>query len=550
MIQELFRFIDCFGIQFSFYIDGNRKHYTQIGGILTAITFLTCIVSFTVFELDELKRKKPILYEYELPYSNTFNHESEKILVPFRVINIGQNLINENMVINLFYNNKSIPLKLCSETEFEAQSINYYLINNLNELYCIEITETQINKTINSFFSNDVKLEINSNENIINNNINDYGIEIFLPKIKLAPKNYKYPFYILFKHYVYFFNKLSYKIDNLFIQKNIFIDDNSLIFKHKKNYSTLSYNNIYSDSYYKDENITLLYSLNIKLESLIKYNERSFMKLQNMVSDSFPIFFLIFWIFHHISKIFKLSEEKKKIFESMFENIVEKDDKFALFAKKIEKDNIKQRLEEERSESKNIFFDNQNKSHILSLNKRNEDITNNTSIFLNRRFPHSSKDDFPVFMNDNISINCIRLKNSDKVLPSFALPNAFRQLNLNPIQIPNKKYEKKLLFPYKFYLIPVFCKNITKIVVENLNRFKCLNKNLKKFLKLNNYIGHFFDLGSYIILQREFNIIKEKLFNKKHFSLVEHYSKININDYLEFKRLMECVDTKKETHIF
>ena len=550
MIQELFKFIDCFGIQFSFYFEGKRKHSTSIGGILTTITLLLCIVSFIVSEFDNFKRKKPILYTYELPYSSSFNLESEKILIPFRIINLDQNSINKNLVINMFYNNKPLPLKLCNETDFEMQFNYYYLNESLNEFYCIEISEDQINSTVISSFNNSIKLEIHSNEKIIYNNINGYGIEIYLPTLKLLPKSYKYPFYILFTHYIYFFNKFSYKVDNIFIQKNIFIEDNGLIFKNNKKYSVLSCSNTNSDFYYKDNNTTILYSSNIKLESIIKYNEKSFKKLLTMFSNSFPLFYIIFWIFQHISHVIKLSEEKRKIFESMFENIVEKDDKFALFAKKIEENNAKQKVDENKSESKNNFFDS-HKNNNLSINKKNEDGTHNlSSIHINRNFPHSSKDDFRIFLNDKVTPNCVNWKNSEKIVPSFVLPKAHRLLNLNPIKKSIKKQEKKLLFPYKFYLLSIFCKNITKISIENLNHIKCLNKNLKKFFNLNNYIGHFLDLNSYIILQREFNILKEKLFNKKHFSLLENYTKININDCLEIRRLMECVDAKKETHIF
>ena len=243
-MQELLKLLDCFGTQLSFFLDGNRKHYTTIGGILTIITLLICVVSFFIFELGDLKRKKPILYTYELPYSSKLNLEAEKILIPFRIINIDQNLINKDILVNIFFNNKSFNSKLCNETEFETKYDNYYLNIKLNELNCIEIIETEINSIIDSISNNSIKLEVNSNGDIIN-----YGIEIFLPKIKTLPKNRKNPFYVFFKHYIYFFNNLTYKIDNLFIQKNIFINDNGWIYKNDKNISVLSYKNIESDSY-------------------------------------------------------------------------------------------------------------------------------------------------------------------------------------------------------------------------------------------------------------------------------------------------------------
>ena len=80
------------------------------------------------------------------------------------------------------------------------------------------------------------------------------------------------------------------------------------------------------------------------------------MKLQNMLADCFPLFYLFFWIFQRISKVFKLSQEKRKIFESMFENLIEKENKFALFANKIEENDKIKIVEEDRSGSKQIFL--------------------------------------------------------------------------------------------------------------------------------------------------------------------------------------------------
>ena len=537
MMQELLKFMDCFGIQFSFYLDGKRKYYTIAGGILTTIALLICIISFFLLKIDDIKRKNPILYyTYELPYSKTSNHESRKILIPFRIINIGQNLINKDIFI--IYNKKTLISKLCNETEFGIKSSNIYLNNNLDKLYCIEITEDQINSTIDSVFNNSVNLEIYLNDNTIND-IKNYGIEILLPTICQIPKTFKNQFYINFKHYIYFFNTLNYKVDNLFLQKNIFINDDGWIYKNENIISFLSYNNINSNSYYKENNMSLLYSLNIKLESLTRYNVRSFMRLQNMLADSFPLFYLFFWVFQNIAKVLKLSEEKKKIFESLFENLIEKEDKFKLFANKIKENNRKQIVEEDKSGSKNDIFDN-HQSNILSLNNKEEERSDNKSIILSKKF---NKEIFHNIVNIRSMRNRIVSKNPTKIRSSFILPH--KKLNLNPTKSTDRIFEKKPLFSYKFYLLSVICKNMTKINIEKLSHTKLPNKNLKIFLKLNNYIGHFLDLDSYIILQKEFNILKERLFKKKHFSLLEHDNKININDNLEIKRLMESIGSKK-----
>ena len=78
-----------------------------------------------------------------------------------------------------------------------------------------------------------------------------------------------------------------------------------------------------------------MYSLNIYLDRNVIYYQRSYKKLYNILSDSFPLFFVLFFIFEKFSYIFKLIEDKKVLFELLFENSAEKPGKIVEFKSKI-----------------------------------------------------------------------------------------------------------------------------------------------------------------------------------------------------------------------
>ena len=67
----------------------------------------------------------------------------------------------------------------------------------------------------------------------------------------------------------------------------------------------------------------------------------------------------------------------------------------------------------------------------------------------------------------------------------------------------------------------------------------------KKFITVYYFICQLFDISSYLILQREFQIIKNTLLRGKYKALIENRQKINVNDHSFNADIKECLDTQK-----
>ena len=100
-------------------------------------------------------------------------------------------------------------------------------------------------------------------------------------------------------------------------------------------------------------------------------------------------------------------------------------------------------------------------------------------------------------------------------------------------------YIKKTLFPYKYYLCTIFIKNL-----DTTKKSKFFTK---KFLSVYNFICQLFDISSYLILQREFEIMKNTMFIGKYKDILENRQKINVNDQSFNINMKECLDAKKFT---
>jgi len=93
------------------------------------------------------------------------------------------------------------------------------------------------------------------------------------------------------------------------------------------------------------------------------------------------------------------------------------------------------------------------------------------------------------------------------------------------------------LFPYKYYLCSIFIKNIS--ITKKSIFFT------QKFISVYNFICQLFDISSYLILQREFEIMKNTIMVGKDKDILENRQKINVNDQSFNIKMKECLDTQK-----
>ena len=101
------------------------------------------------------------------------------------------------------------------------------------------------------------------------------------------------------------------------------------------------------------------------------------------------------------------------------------------------------------------------------------------------------------------------------------------------------QYIKKSLFPFKYYLCSIFIKNFDS------NKNYCFLS--KKFIVVYNFICQLYDISSYLILQREFQIMKNSILEKEQRNILEKTQKVNVNDHSFHHEMNECLSNKKLT---
>ena len=506
----------------------------------------------------------------------------------------------------LEFSDEIINYRLCNETSM-ANNANHYMINiELDKLYCIDMDDLNMGGSWDSDFLNYVEFDLYNcrdgiNYNPKNENCTTYekmieiagkddsfDFELFYPVIHYQPMNKTNPIFVKYTSYFYHLSRFSNKIDRIYLQQHILRDDIGWIAKNEKIYSYWGSVSLNGDSYATGNETDLmnegstsrLYSFNIYLKSNIIYYNRAYKKFYLIIANGLPIVNIVFIFFKIIAKIFKISSGNMKLTELLFENLQKK--------KIMNFDELKfkyLRLNQMNTENSNIINNlnsnnnkNRNRSSVdLSTSQLNDNDSVKNMIFQNFRRAKNSVDnqinklkfiqnsnkqvtDF----NNNKIINKLHTSsfnaflpgfNNDKIIKGYKL---FPQKKINKINdkkndnningknngINNNKalysksrYIKKTLFPYKYYLCSIFIKNIE---ISNNSCFFT-----KKFISVYNFISQLFDISSYLILQREFEIMKNTIMVGKDKDILENRQKINVNDQSFNIKMKECLDTKK-----
>ena len=81
---EILKYLDCFGTNFNFYTEKNRKFYTPFGGILTLLSILVGILVFIFINIEDFLHDSPIstTSTSREKYRN-IKFVEEKILIPW-----------------------------------------------------------------------------------------------------------------------------------------------------------------------------------------------------------------------------------------------------------------------------------------------------------------------------------------------------------------------------------------------------------------------------------------------------------------------------------
>ena len=604
IISDILKYVDCFGATFNFYSERNRKFYTKIGGLFTLISMLISIILFIYNNIDNFSHNIPTSTTSisKESYKN-IKFGKEKIWIPWRIRDFGGKTINHNNILypiifyyrgkrnkitnNMDINYEFLDFKKCSETSMINNSDTYELEIELDQLYCIDMEDIDVGGSWDSDFLNLITLDLynckngidydENNENCtkyekireIAGENNNFQFEMYYPVVHYHPLNKTYPIFIKYTNYFYHLSIFSNKIDRMYLQKHILNDDKGLISKDEKTFTYWGIVSFNGDSYTTGNKRDLMnegstsrfYSFNIYLKNEITHYHRTYKKLFLIIADGLPIINVIFVIFKLFAKILKISSGNKKLTELLFENLKEKKSGYKRFKAKefgskenIVDINIKKNSSIKNNDASNNYLTPQfvrskkRQSALLARAKYSINIPNlkpklKSNIDLNIE---KNKSDFnqTVFKNNiNASKDSFRLSDkSNNILLHLPLDDAnSKNETISPKNVESKilkmilkkQYTRKSLFPYKYYLCSIFMKNIH----PSKNYFFVT----KKFIVVYNFICQLFDISSYLILQKEFQILKNNLMEEKYKNIIEKSNKINVNDQSFDTDMKECI---------
>ena len=515
--------------------------------------------------------------------------------------------IKNNYTNNIDLSYDILNYKLCNETSMINNNNTSTIDVKLDQLFCIDMEELEMGGSWDSDFINYITFDLYLCENGIDydennpncssyqkmiNASNKFGyieMEIFYPVIQYQPINKKNPIVTKYNNYFYHLSLFSNKIDRLYLQQHILkddrgIDENLISFWGCESISLDYYVNGYKKDLMGEGSSSRLYSFNIYLIPEVIYYNRTYKSLFLIIIDGLPIIYIIFQLFKFIAKSLKISSGNKKLTELLFENLTEnkyymklrqnnvyhdtKTNKLknknknlngTLIHKNINDISIINLLKQEsgiklannmnkkessenkkvlktfkNSKSQNIIFKN-NLIKRLSINNNNLNIDNSHikhNYILKNNSKKNVKDFFSSRDNDksDLSLNKINeMKNKDYSIHSRKIIN--NELNYK------SKYIKKSLFPYKYYLCSIF--------IHNFDESKQSFFFTQKFIAVYNFICQLFDISSYLILQREFQIMKNTLMVEEYKDILEKGQKINVNDKSFNIAMKECLDSQK-----
>ena len=596
-VATIIKYTDLFGTRCTFYSEKMPKLYTVIGGIFSMISILVCILIFTIFSIDDLKRKFPITTTSSIPSEGyrKIKFGKEKIWIPWRIVDYNNNeFINTTGLLypkiyyyygikvkgtrdfNLTYT--TLNYKLCNETSMAIENNTYQITVPLSELYCIEMDNLEMGGSWITEYINYIQFDLyycedgisynetnlkctsfNEIRDFIGNN-NSLEIDIYYPVVQFQPTNKTHPIIVIYRNYFYHISRYSSKIDRIFLQENVLTDDLGWILTDEFNNSYWGLDSIRGDSYFTGNENDLMnegsnsriYSFNLYLDPGIIHYKRSYKKLYIIFSDFFPVAYIIFVIMKTIAKLFKKVENNKKMIELLFENLKEKPNIFENNIKKLKLDNQLDHgegrfsiniLNRKNNNLKKSKFANEipqagsskMNSHNLTLilNKNDSNIYNNS---IKGSSNYSKKVNSKFYEKHKKLMN--NSVNQNLIHYDFLSKEENSKGNDNNEDNTNEKnnFIKQKLFPYKYYLCSIFIKNL------NASEHNCFFSS--RFTKIYAFLCQLFDITTYLLLHREFNALKS-IFNEKNVHLIEKNKKININSKSFIKNINECIEEQK-----
>jgi hypothetical protein len=272
LISIIFKYLDCFGTNFNFYTERNRKFYTPLGGVLTLLSFIFGIIIFIYINIDDFLLKNPNSTTSTIKESyRNIKFRDEKIWIPWRLRDYNSKTVNHTGILfpiiyyykgirsesknSLKLTYEIINYRLCNETSMKNNSNSFLIDLDLEQLFCIDMEDLDMGGSWDNDFINYVEFDLyackkgidydENNENCTSyeklmetaSQDNSFEFEIYYPVVHYQPMNKTTPLFIKYTNYFYHLSRFSNKIDRIYLQQHILNDDKGLIFKNEKSYS-------------------------------------------------------------------------------------------------------------------------------------------------------------------------------------------------------------------------------------------------------------------------------------------------------------------------
>ena len=559
--KEILRYLDLFGTKCSFYTEQKLKLYTPLGGILSIISFITGIFIFIYTNISSFKRKEPkIITSSIIEGHQKIKLKNEKIWIPWRILEHNLNDFNFSgilfPIIKYYYRenkneelkSKEISYKFCNETSMINESDNVLIDSSLDNLFCIDMDDLYMGGSFSTNYLYYIEFGLyicrngmiynETNSNCISfNRLKDYNnhlqIIFYFPTIHFQECELESPVKIKYHKNYSILSTNILKIDKLFLHKIVLYDILGMFSHKEKKYSFWGISSINRDIYYlenmKNGTTSKIYSFEIFIESNSIIYTRSYKDLFVILAQSLPLMALVYNLLKLIAKLFKSSSINRKMTELLFENLTEKPDKFENFLEEIKaKKNLSSK------------FENNN---VISITNNSKSLQNHSSLtFFKYKDKEYEKEDIKendeskAIKNKDIVTNKKNEKN-EELINSLINYKRMSMKFKEPYFHKKKRFVANKLFPFRYYFWAVFAKNIdlTK------NRFFLS----KKFIKVYCFLCQLFDISSYCVLQKEFNVMKNSLFDEKNIDLIEKAGKINVNGQSFMRDMSEAIENNK-----
>ena len=586
--MEFLKYCDFFNVKFHFYINGKPSNNSKFGGSMNILFFISCILTFLIYSLDDIKKLNPISSKSEIPGAQirVVNLHNSKIWIPWRMVTYEEKFVdhrgilhpivslieghwNNTFGMNLTYH--TLNYKLCNETSMANKTDEYQIDVPLNELFCIEddnipwggswLGDILYYVEVNLFLCKD-GIHFNASDprctkmtDLLEHRNTSWLFEFYFPVVQFQPTNYEVPMAVIYRSYYYRLSTYANKVERIYIQESILSDDRSLFITSNKNSSYWGVeNNLYGDTYFMpSENDPLVKSTSSRLYSLVIYMDqgynfytRSYKKIFPIFSDIFPILNFLFIIFKNISSRVKLVFAKRNAAELLFENYQNKHSKLNFLSRKnLNNENLV-----------NINKNNYNKIYSYTINKKNPTKSNQIGnennhsscyIFNNdvRKNPdnnntsqkefiykgeYKNKSEIEQNPNNTNDLKIFEFLNRKDIRRKQSVIEQNRNsfiIDFSKLENKNKNYESKKRHKKELFPLYYF---FLDIIFDNMVKPRNFFKINKNYFLVYRFMGKVFDISSHVLLIKYVNILKTLFLNSSNEEKERFNIKININD--------------------